>query len=291
MEGVPSAYPAVMAQNGGARGAAKDVEDKAEQVADHPWMEKAARAGFIMSGVVHLLIGWIALQVGFGTGGGSADQSGALSTLAEAPGGMILLWIGGITMIALALWFAAEAWFGGKQERETKDVVTHVGKSAGKAVVYAALAFTALRFATGGSSDSGEQTSEITGMFLQNAAGRILVGIAGLVVIGIGVYHVVKGITRKFEEDLKTTGGGNVGKAVVVTGVAGYVSKGLALAGVGVLFGWAAIGADAEKATGMDGAIKQMATLPAGTVLLAVVGAGLILYGIYSILRSRYASM
>ena len=291
MEGVPSAYPAVMAQNGGARGAAKDVEDKAEKVADHPWMEKAARAGFIMSGVVHLLIGWIALQVGFGSGGGDADQSGALSTLASAPGGMVLLWIGGIAMIALALWFAAEAWFGGKQERETKDVVKHVVKSAGKAVVYAALAFTALRFATGGSSDSGQQTSEITGMFLQNAAGRILVGIAGLVVIGIGIYHVVKGVTRKFEEDLKATGGGNVGKAVVVTGVAGYVAKGLALVGVGVLLGWAAIGADPEKATGMDGAIKQMATLPAGTVLLAVVGAGLILYGIYSILRSRYASM
>ena len=291
MAGSEATYPAVMAQNGGARGAAKDVEDKAEKVADHPWMEKAARAGFIMSGVVHLLIGWIALQVGFGSGGGDADQSGALSTLASAPGGMVLLWIGGIAMIALALWFAAEAWFGGKRERETKDVVKHVVKSLGKAVVYAALAFTALRFATGGSSDSGQQTSEITGMFLQNAAGRILVGIAGLVVIGIGIYHVVKGVTRKFEEDLKATGGGNVGKAVVVTGVAGYVAKGLALFGVGVLFGWAAIGADPEKATGMDGAIKQMATLPAGTVLLAVVGAGLILYGIYSILRSRYASM
>lgn len=291
MAGSEATYPAVMAQNGGARGAAKDVEDKAEKVADHPWMEKAARAGFIMSGVVHLLIGWIALQVGFGSGGGDADQSGALSTLASAPGGMVLLWIGGIAMIALALWFAAEAWFGGKQERETKDVVKHVVKSAGKAVVYAALAFTALRFATGGSSDSGQQTSEITGMFLQNAAGRILVGIAGLVVIGIGIYHVVKGVTRKFEEDLQATGGGNVGRAVVVTGMAGYVAKGLALVGVGVLFGWAAIGADPEKATGMDGAIKQIATLPAGTVLLVVVGVGLILYGIYSILRSRYASM
>lgn len=280
-----------MATTGGARGAAKDVEDKAEDVVDHPWMEKAARAGFIMSGVVHLLIGWIALQVGFGTGSGNADQSGALSTLAQAPGGMIMLWAGGIAMLALMIWFAAEAWFGSKQENDTKDLVKHVVKSVGKAVVYAALGVTALRFATGSSSDSGEQTSEVTAMFLGNPVGRALIGLVGLVVIGIGVYHIVKGATRKFEEDLRTTGGGNVGKAVVIIGMVGYIAKGLALAGVGVLFGWAAIGADPDKATGMDGAIKQMATLPAGTVLLALVGIGLIMYGIYSILRSRYASM
>ena len=280
-----------MATSGGARGAAKDVEDKAEQVADHPWMEKAARAGFIMSGVVHLLIGWIALQVGFGSDSESADQSGALSTLAEAPGGMVLLWVGGIAMLALMLWFLAEAWFGSKRETDTKDLVKHAVKSVGKAVVYAALGVTALRFGTGGSSDSGEKTSEVTGMFLGNPVGRVLIAVVGLAVIGIGVYHIVKGVTRKFEEDLQATGGGNVGRAVVVTGVAGYVAKGLALVGVGVLFGWAAIGADPEKATGMDGAIKQMATLPAGTVLLVVVGVGLILYGVYSILRSRYASM
>lgn len=273
------------------RGAAKDVEDKAQDVADHPWMEKAARAGFIMSGVVHLLIGWIALQVGLGTGSGDADQSGALRTLASAPGGMILLWVGGIAMIALSLWFVFEAWFGSKQETETKDLVKHAVKSVGKAAVYAALAFTALRFATGGSSDSGETSSEATAMFMGNIAGRILIVVVGLAVIGIGVYHVVKGVTRTFQEDLEAPGGGKVGTAIVVTGIAGYVAKGLALIGVGVLFGWAAIGADPEKASGMDGAIKAMATLPAGTVLLVMVGVGLIMYGIYSILRSRYASL
>ncbi len=61
--------------------------------------------------------------------------------------------------------------------------------------------------------------------------------------------------------------------------------------GVGLLFGWAGLGADPEKATGLDGALKTMADLPAGSVILAVIGAGLILFGIYSVLRSRYAPM
>ena len=58
-----------------------------------------------------------------------------------------------------------------------------------------------------------------------------------------------------------------------------------------LLFGWAGLGADPEKATGLDGALKTMADLPAGSVVLAIIGAGLVLFGIYSVLRSRYAPM
>ena len=70
--------------------------------------------------MIAIIIGVIALGVAFGGGGESADQSGALSTLAEAPGGMVLLWVGGIAMLALMLWFVAEAWFGSKRETDTK---------------------------------------------------------------------------------------------------------------------------------------------------------------------------
>lgn len=71
----------------------------------------------------------------------------------------------------------------------------------------------------------------------------------------------------------------------------GYIAKGVALVGVGMMFGWAALGADPEKATGLDGALQAMTALPAGGIALAVVGAGLILYGLYAVLRSRYAPM
>ena len=48
-------------------------------------LENLARVGLIAYGVVHLLVAWLALQLAWGGGGGkSADQSGAMSTLAEA---------------------------------------------------------------------------------------------------------------------------------------------------------------------------------------------------------------
>jgi len=280
-----------MASLQSARDGAENVERTAEDMAEHPVFENIARGGFVMSGLVHILIGGITLRMALGGSSQDADQSGALRTVASAPGGNILLWIGGLAMAALVLWHLAETWFGARWVHGTKDRLAHVGKTLGKAVVYGALAVTSLRFAAGSGSDSGQQTSELTAGLMGSAAGRIAVVVVGLVVIGIGCYHVFKGASRGFEDDLRVPSGQTTARAIVVTGVLGYLAKGLALLGVGLMLGWAAIGADPEKATGLDGALQSMAALPAGGVILAVIGAGLVLYGIYAVLRSRYAPM
>lgn len=280
-----------MTAKSSAQEGAESVENAAEDVTEHPAFENVARGGFVMSGLVHVLIGVFALRMALGDQSEDADQSGALRTVADAPGGNVLLWIGGLAMAALVIWHLAEAWFGALWEQDPKRRLTHVVRTLGKAVVYGALAGTALRFAAGGGSDSGQQTSELTAGLMGNAAGRALIVVVGLAVMGIGFYHVYKGASRGFEDDLRVPEGQKLTGAILVTGVLGYVAKGIALVGVGLMFLWAAIGADPEKATGLDGALQTMASLPAGGIALAVVGAGLILYGVYAVLRSRYAPM
>lgn len=274
-----------------AREGAESVENAAEDVAENPAFEAIARGGFVMSGLVHVLIGVITLQMALGGSSEDADQSGALRTLAAAPGGNILLWIGGLAMAALVIWHLVETWFGAKGKQDAKDRAAHIIKTLGKAAVYAALAVTALRFAAGGGSDSGQQTTELTAGMMGSAAGRVLIVVVALVVIGIGYFHVYKGASRSFEDDLRIPPGQRVAGAIVVTGILGYIAKGIALLGVGLMFGWAAFGADPEKASGLDGALKAMAQLPAGTIVLAMIGVGLMLYGVYAVLRSRYAPM
>ena len=274
-----------------ARDGAEVAERTAETVTEHPVFEGIARGGFVISGLVHMLIGWFALRVALGGSGQDADQSGALRTVAAAPGGNLLLWIGGLAMLALTLWHLAEAYFGARWADDERRRVTHVVKTLGKAGVYGALGATALRFAAGGGSDSGQQTSELTAGLLGSPVGRGAVIVLGLVVVAIGGYHVVKGSSRGFEGDLRPTGDQRIGLAVTVTGVVGHIAKGVALMVVGILFGWAAMGSDPEKATGLDGAFQTMASLPAGAALLAVVGAGVVLYGVYAVLRSRYAPL
>lgn len=274
-----------------ARDGAETVESAAETVTEHPVFEAAARGGFVMSGLVHVLIGWIALRVALSGSGQDADQSGALRTIASAPGGVVLLWLGGAVMVALTLWHLAHAWFGAKRAIDARERFSHLGSTLGKAVVYGALGATALRFATGGGSDSGEQTSSLTAGLLGSPGGRVLVIAVGLAVGVIGGYHIYKGASRRFEDELRPTADQKIGAAVTATGMIGYIAKGVALLVVGVLFGWAALGSDPEKATGLDGAVQTIAALPAGAVLLCIVGAGLMLYGVYSVLCARYASL
>ena len=49
--------------------------------------------------------------------------------------------------------------------------------------------------------------------------------------------------------------------------------------------------ADPEKAGGLDAALRAVGEQPFGQVLLVLTGAGIALYGLYSIGRARYGRM
>src|SRR5688500_14634215 len=130
------------------------AQDSARRAADSDTLEHLARIGLIAYGVVHLLVAWIALQLAwFGGGGESADQSGAMARRAEAPVGKPLLWVVAVGMIALAVWQAAEVvrWRHGwsASGKARTKALRKSGNAVVKAIVYAALAVLAIRFATG----------------------------------------------------------------------------------------------------------------------------------------------
>ncbi|UFU02702.1 DUF1206 domain-containing protein [Ruania suaedae] len=258
-------------------------ERAAREAADNPWFERVARAGFVASGLVHLMVGALAVRIALG-GGGEADSSGALQALGSAPGGAILLWICTIGFLALALFQFLTAAVGGGG---AGDKV----KAAGKGVLYGALGVSALQYATGSGGSGGQSSTSMTGRLMQLPFGPILVAVVGAVVIGVGIYHVHKGWTRGFLKDLRASGHGTLGRGITGAGRAGYIAKGIALIIVGGLFGVAAWQSDPDEATGLDGALKTLAEQPFGTALLLAVAIGLILYGVYSFARARYARM
>ena len=53
----------------------------------------------------------------------------------------------------------------------------------------------------------------------------------------------------------------------------------------------AAVTADPSKATGIDGAVKTVASWPAGQLFLLLAAVGLAAYGIYCFVMARYARM
>jgi hypothetical protein len=70
-----------------------------------------ARAGYPISGTLHLLVAYIIVRIAFGSTG-DADQSGALTAIATTRGGIAALWVVAFGMSALALWRVAEALIG-----------------------------------------------------------------------------------------------------------------------------------------------------------------------------------
>ena len=257
-----------------------DVKAASQRAGDHPALETAARIGYAVNGVLHIIIGAIALRLAFGAKGASADQSGALGSMAENPLGLVTLWIAVIAWLGLAVWQVTEAISGG---RETSDKV----KAVTKAIVYLLLSWTAFRFASGGGSSSKKQSTDFTATLMSKPAGQWLVAAVGLAIVGVGIYHVVKGWRKTFLRDLET----HPSEWIVKAGRIGYIAKGIALGIVGGLFVLAAVRHKPSEAQGLDGALRNLLGAPGGPVLLALVALGLIAFGVYSFGRARHADV
>lgn len=277
----------------GAKGTAGSAVGTARQAGDSDALEHLARVGLLAYGVVHLLVAWLALQLAWGVAGESADQTGAMQTLAESPLGTTLLWIIAVGLVALAAWQAAEVlrWrHGWSASGETrKKAIERSVKAIARTAIYATLAVLAIRVATGGGQSSSQQQQQTTAGVFGWPAGRWLVGAVGLVVIGVGAYHVYKGVTKRFLKEIDLTDcSPKAVRLVTRLGQAGFPGKGVALAVVGGLLVYAAITFDPAKAQGLDGALHTVLGLPFGQILLTLVAIGIAAFGAFCLVRARY---
>jgi hypothetical protein len=276
-----------------AQGTTSEAAYAADRAGDSKGLENLARIGLLAYGLVHLLVAWLALQLAWGGGGGEADQSGAMATLAQTPIGKPLLWVIAVGLIALAVWQAAEAlqWRGALRMggHQKKKALQNIGKSVAKAVVYAVLAITAIKFAVGSGKSGAQQQQDGTAGVFGWPGGRFLVGIAAVVLIVVGAVHVAKGVKKTFLKQIDLADAPPSARRLITrVGQVGFPAKGIALALVGVLFGYAAITFDPSKARGLDGAMRTILSAPFGEVLLTLVAVGIVAFGVFLFARARY---
>lgn len=268
---------------------ARKVADGAEEATESRPFILAARAGYIAAGLLHILIGFIAVRVAAG-GSGSADQDGAMASLSGTPGGGILLWACFIGCTALALFLLSEVIFPPRR-LSGKDKLTHRVKEGGKAVVYAAIGVTFLRYAMGGSGSSGTSAQSTSAALMAHPAGAALLLAVGAGIVAVGAYFIYSGATRRFERNLAGKPAGSTGTAVTMLGSMGYIAKGIALGVLGILVVIATVTNNPEESSGLDGALKSLQEQPFGVYILGAVALGLIAYGVFMIVRSRYQRM
>jgi len=258
-----------------------------ERAHQSDWVDRIATIGLVAFGLVHVVIGWLAVQLAFGDREGGASTTGAVKQLAEQPFGGVLVWFVAIGMVLLAAWQAIEAAVGHSQEDDAKRWRKRA-LSAGKTVVYAVIASSAVSVATG-SASSGGDTDSMTATLMDRPGGQLLVGGVGLGVIAVGVGLVVVAYRESYLKKLDGDGrSGATGTAYRWLGRAGYLAKGIALGVVGSLFLYAAATHEPDKSGGLDQALQKVLDQPFGPVLLAAIGLGFAAYGLFCFAQARY---
>ncbi|MDL4813215.1 DUF1206 domain-containing protein [Actinomadura opuntiae] len=271
-----------------ANAAKEQVQQTGRKAAGHSWFHHLARIGLAGRGVIYLLIGVLAAQVAFGSGGGQADQKGALATVVGTPGGKVALWVIVVGFAGLTLWQYAEALYG--QPVPDGDKPHKRLTSLGRAIAYTASFAGTLGFALGSKGKSSDQQSQsFTAKAMGEPGGRLLVLAIGVGVAAVGVVMIFKAVMRKFLEELKTEQmHRHVRRAAAVVGVIGHLVRGLVFGGISVFLVFAAVAFDAGKAKGLDGTLREFARTPAGPWLLVAMAAGLVIFGVYSFFEARW---
>lgn len=261
--------------------------DRLEKSRAVQWL---GRGGDLCYGLVHVVVAVLALRVAFGRSASELDQRGAITAIAAAPFGIVLLWLITIGLFAFGVWQILAAavsfrWINDKNKRTRR----RLGALA-RAIAVCAVAVLALRFLLADPTQSQSASQrDWTARLLELPGGRIVVVLVGLAILAGAVVLAFRGVTRSFLTDLEPRRlTGATRKTVEWLGAIGFVAKAVAFAIVGVLVVIAGVALDPARSGGLDAALRTLAGQPYGNVLLVIVALGLICYGCYLAAEARY---
>jgi hypothetical protein len=140
----------------------------------------------------------------------------------------------------------------------------------------------------GSHSSSGNEKKQ-TEAVLDWPGGRWLVGAVGAGLVAWGLGSAYRGVTKKFKDDLHTARmSARAETWATRVGVVGYLARAVVYALAGVFLIRAAYQFDPKEAVGLDGALQKVADQSFGPLLLGVVAAGLVAYGLFYFVRAAY---
>jgi hypothetical protein len=258
-----------------------------------PWVKRLGRMGYLAKGSVYLLIGILAFMAAIGVGGQTTGTKGALASIASKPFGEILLWILAIGLAGYVIWKVVEAITDPQNKgHDAKGILMRIGFIF-SAIVYAGLAYRAVQIASNaGGSGGGNSKQTITAQVLSQPFGQWMVGMAGVAVIGYGIYEIYKGYSEKFTDSFQRSKMDKkeykLGKK---TGKAGLMARGIVFCITGYFLIQTAITTNPDNAKGLDAALSEIAQQPFGQWMLGIVALGLAAYGVFQILKGKNKNM
>lgn len=232
------------------------------------------RLGFAARGLLYIVIALLLIRLGR-----AEDPQGALGYVAEG-GGKALLIVIIAGFIAYGLWRLSDALFNVEHHKQGKKGLRERLGAGGSGVVHLLLAWQAVRILRGApSSGGGSGTGASDALSLPG--GEFMLILAGLILVGVGVFQVIKAYKASFLRHLE----GRIANESWAKwlGRAGYGARGLVFMLIGYFLIRAGMHDQAGEAGGMSQALEW---LPEPWNL--VVAIGLLGFGLYSLVETRF---
>lgn len=257
---------------------------------------RLARAGLLARGALYCLVGVLALQVVFGGADSQqASQTGALRTLAREPFGTVVVALVGVGLLAYAVWRFSQ--FFTEKNAEDSDVKNAVMRTSYlvRTVIYVGLAYVAFSIAFGaGGGGGGNSQQTLTAMVMRDVPGGVLiVALVGVIVVGVGCYQAYKtfGDDDFMDEIRQQEMSPAMRRWTRRIGMAGHIARAVVYVVIGFFVVVAALQFDPQEARGLDGALQTLAQQPYGPWILTAVAFGLLLFGVFTLIRARYVTL
>jgi hypothetical protein len=246
------------------------------------WVPPIARIGYAAKGVVYMLVGWIAFQAAMASGE-TEGSTGALASLADEQGGRLMLVLIAVGLLAHVIWRAVQALLDPEHHGSGAKRVAMRGFYALSAVVYGSLALTAWQLGQGNGQGPDDGHEVWVGRLLEQPFGTWLVMLAGLGVIAYGLHQMYKAWRGDVNRRMAANRA-EVARGVRILGRVGTAARGLVMLPVG----WFVFNAGRHyRAAEAADTGEVLAMLDKGW-LLAVVGIGLLAYGLHQVAKAIY---
>lgn len=252
------------------------------------WLQRFARFGFASIGLVYCLMGILTVLAALGLSSTKGDKSEAFKVVYDQPFGKILLIVIAIGMTGYVMLRVLQAFFDTENKgSDAKGIATRLNY-ASSAVVYLSLIVYAIKLAAG-NPGSGDKRQFFVSKVMSYPMGEWIVGIAGLVIVGAGIYQIYLGISKKFMKHVQLYRA-TYREAFEKAGMIGYVARGIVFSIVGYFFVRAALDSNPSEANGTREAFDFLQH-NFGNLLMGVVAVGLIAYGVFMFVRARHQNI
>jgi hypothetical protein len=270
--------------------AATDIARARDQVENAAWLNALARVGLVAKGVSYALVGVLAIKLAADSGGKATSRQGALHTLAQHSFGKFVLVVLAFGFAAYAVWRFAQAFFDKSNEGDGAKGLAKRAGYFGRGAIYAGLTYSTIKILSGSAEQSQNQKAHKTAATLLSwPAGKWIVGAAGLVLIGVGLWNGYRALEKKFLKNWKAEQmSASALRWGTRSGVVGLSARMVVFALIGIFVVKAAYDYNPREAIGLDGALQKLASQSYGSWLLGIVAAGLLAYAVFCFFEARY---